>query len=56
MNRIGQGENLNLVGQVEDIYAFDCFRDLYIVLLDSMFYFTKKNKEKEIGLIKKILP
>ncbi len=55
MNRIGQDENLNLVGQVGDIYAFDCFTDFDIVLLDSMFHFTKKDKAKEIGLIKKIV-
>lgn len=55
MNQIGQVENLNLVGQVGDVYAFDCFEDFEIVLLDSMFHFTKKDKEKEIGLIKKIV-
>lgn len=55
MNQIGQVENLNLVGQVGDIYAFDCFNEFDIILLDSMFHFTKKDKEKEIGLIKKII-
>jgi 2-polyprenyl-3-methyl-5-hydroxy-6-metoxy-1,4-benzoquinol methylase len=55
MNQIGQDENLNLVGQVEDIYDFDRFHEFDIVLLDSMFHFTKKDKEKEIGLIKKII-
>ncbi len=55
MNQIGQDENLNLVGQVGDIYAFDRFNEFDIVLLDSMFHFTKKDKEKEIGLIKKIV-
>ena len=55
MSQIGQDENLNLVGQVGDIYAFDCFSDFDIVLLDSMFHFTKKNKAKEIGLIKEIV-
>src|SRR6056297_904440 len=52
MNKIGQKENLNLVGQVGDISAFDHFSDFEIVLIDSMFHFAKKDKEKEIGLIK----
>ena len=55
MNQIGQDENLNLVGQVGDIYAFDRFSEFDIILLDSMFHFAKKDKEKEIGLIKRII-
>lgn len=55
MNQIGQVENLNLVGQVDDIYAFDRFDEFDIILLDSMFHFAKKDKEKEIGLIKRII-
>jgi len=55
MNRIGQNENLDLVGKVEDIYAFDRFGEFDIVLLDSIFHFAKKDKVKEIGLIKKIV-
>ena len=55
MNQIGQDENLDLVGQVGDIYAFDRFSEFDIVLLDSMFHFAKKDKEKEIGLINKIV-
>lgn len=55
MNQIGKNENLNLVGQVGDIYAFNQFDEFDIVLLDSMFHFAKKDKEKEIELIKKIV-
>ena len=55
MNQIGKNENLDLVGQVGDIYAFDRFSEFDIVLMDSMFHFAKKDKEKEIGLIKKIV-
>lgn len=55
MNQIGQNENLNVTGQVDDIYAFDRFNDFDIVLLDSMFHFANKDKKKEIGLIKRIL-
>ena len=55
MNQIGQDEDLVLVGQVGDIYAFDRFNEFDIVLMDSMFHFVKKDREKEIGLIKKIV-
>ena len=55
MNKIGEIENLELNGQVGDIYSFDRFAEFDIVLLDSMFHFAKKDKEKEIGLIQKIV-
>ncbi|GAA0877162.1 hypothetical protein GCM10009119_01300 [Algoriphagus jejuensis] len=55
MNQIGQTENLSLIGQVGDIYAFDQFVEFDIILLDSMLHFTKKDKEKEVGLIKRIV-
>ena len=55
MNEIGKAENLNLIAQVADIYNFDQFDKFDIILLDSMFHFAKNDKEKEIGLIKKIV-
>ena len=55
MNQIAQIEGLDLVGQVEDIYAFDRFHKFDIVLLDSMFHFAKNDREKEIGLIQRII-
>ena len=55
MNQIGQEENLNLLGMVADIYAYNKFGEYDIILLDSMFHFAKKDKVKEIGLIKKIV-
>lgn len=55
MRQVAQNENLDLAGQVGDIYAFDRFSEFDIVLLDSMFHFAKKDKEKEIGLIRKIV-
>ena len=47
MNQIGQNENLDLVGQVDDIFSFDRFSDFDIVLMDSMFHFARKDKKKE---------
>jgi 2-polyprenyl-3-methyl-5-hydroxy-6-metoxy-1,4-benzoquinol methylase len=55
MNKIGQKEKLNLDGRVGDIFSFDRFSEFDIVLMDSMFHFAKKDKEKEIGLIQKII-
>ena len=55
MNEIGEIQNLTLEGQVGDIYSFDRFEEFDIVLLDSMFHFAKKDREKEIGLVKKIV-
>jgi 2-polyprenyl-3-methyl-5-hydroxy-6-metoxy-1,4-benzoquinol methylase len=55
MIEIGRAENLNLMGHVENIYDFDQFFEFDIILLDSMFHFNKKDKEKEIGFIKHII-
>jgi tellurite methyltransferase len=55
MNKIAKAENLNLDGKVADIFSFDNFNEFDIILLDSMFHFAKKDKEKETGLVKKII-
>ena len=47
-------EGLDITGLVGDIYTFDDYQDFEIVLLDSMFHFEKRDKEKETGLIDKI--
>lgn len=55
MNQIAKTKNLDLSGKIVDIYTFDQFQEFDFILLDSMFHFTKKDKEKEQGFIKKIL-
>lgn len=55
MNTTAKIESLDLEGQVKDVYSFDRFNEFDIVLLDSMFHFNKKDKEKEVGLIKRIV-
>ena len=55
MNQVAQTEKLNLSGQVGDIYAFDNFGEFDFVLLDSMFHFAKKDQEKEVRFIQRIL-
>lgn len=55
MNQVARAENLDLVGLTEDVYAFEEFAAFDIVLLDSMLHFTKQDREKEMGLIRKII-
>lgn len=55
MNRAGQAEQLNLVGLVADIYHYDRFAEFDIILLDSMLHFAKKERTKEIALLRRIL-
>lgn len=55
MNEIGRAEKLSLTGYVGDMYSFSDFHGFDIVLLDSMFHFTKRDRQKEIGLIQRIL-
>lgn len=52
---VAQLENLSVNGIVSDIYSFDGFGTFDIILLDSMFHFAKKDKVREIALIKKII-
>lgn len=54
MNQIAKKENLDLKGIVSDIYEFGEFYEFDIILLDSMFHFSKNEREKEIGLLEKI--
>jgi len=54
MNEKSLTMGLNVTGIVGDIYQFEDFQDFDIVLLDSMFHFTKKDKLKETTLLKKI--
>ena len=55
MNRVAKVEKLTLVGKVGDIYAFDHYAEFDFILLDSMFHFTKKNRDKEVGFLRSII-
>jgi 2-polyprenyl-3-methyl-5-hydroxy-6-metoxy-1,4-benzoquinol methylase len=55
MNTIAKAENLKLQGIVTDIYKLESYDEFDIILLDSMFHFTKKDKLKEGALIQKII-
>ena len=54
LNKIAKEKKLPLKGIVGDIYEYTDFTDFEFILLDSMFHFDKRNKEKEINLLKKI--
>lgn len=55
MERAARAEGLDVKGRIGDIYEFDDFAEYDFLLLDSMFHFTKKDKEKEMGLIKSMI-
>lgn len=55
MNQAGKAESLNLDGEVGDMYRFEEFDQYDFILLDSIFHFTKKEKEKEVRLVQKIV-
>jgi len=54
MNTIAKQENLNVVGEVRDIYDYPVTTEYDVVLLDSMLHFYKRDIEKETNLIKRI--
>ena len=47
-------DKLNITGIVENIYQFDKFNEFDIIILDSIFHFEKRDKEKETDFIIKI--
>lgn len=55
MSQVAKTENLPLVGRVANMYEFDDFADFDVILLDSMFHFTKNDVQKETDFIKKII-
>lgn len=55
MNRIAKTEDLTLNGKVADIFKFENFAEYDFILLDSMFHFSKNDRQKETDFIKRIL-
>lgn len=55
LNKIAEKENLPLIGIVEDIYSYSNFDEFDFILLDSMFHFGKKEREKEINFLNRLL-
>lgn len=55
LNRIAQQEKLSLTGLVADIFEYKDFAGFGFVLLDSIFHFGKKEKEREVDLLNTII-
>lgn len=55
LNEIAKKEKLPLKGIVRDIYEYSNYSEFDFVLLDSMFHFGKRDKEREITLVKRII-
>jgi 2-polyprenyl-3-methyl-5-hydroxy-6-metoxy-1,4-benzoquinol methylase len=55
MNQIAKDENLDLVGEVNDIYSYPISSEYDYVLLDSMLHFYKRDVEKETNFIIRIV-
>ena len=55
LNKIAEKENLPLTGIVGDIYIYSDFDKFEFILLDSMFHFGKKEREKEIDFLNRII-
>lgn len=55
LNQVAQKEGLPLEGRVEDIYEYIGYGAFDFILLDSMFHFGIKEKEKEVGLLRRII-
>lgn len=55
LKEIAKKEHLPLIGIVGDIYEYTNFGDFDFVLLDSIFHFGKRGKEKETQLLKGII-
>lgn len=55
LNKVAKEKSLSLVGKTEDIYEFAHFDEFDFILLDSMFHFGKKERDKETEFLKKII-
>ena len=55
LNNIARKEGLTLKGYTEDIYNFSNFDEFEFILLDSMFHFGKKEREKETELLNRLI-
>lgn len=55
LNKIAKERKLSIHGIVGDIYEYSNFDEFDFILLDSMFHFNKRDKEKEIQLLRRIM-
>jgi SAM-dependent methyltransferase len=55
LNRIAKSENLPLIGIVADIYSYSKFDEFDFILLDSMFHFGKRKRNKETDFLIRVI-
>ncbi|MFK7773229.1 MAG: class I SAM-dependent methyltransferase [Saprospiraceae bacterium] len=55
LNKIAEKENLSIKGFVDDIYSYSDFDKFEFILLDSMFHFGKKEREKEVSFLNRLI-
>ena len=55
LNAMAEKDNLPLKGIVADIYSYSNFDEFEHILLDSMFHFGKKEREKETNFLNRLI-
>ena len=55
LNKVAKKENLPLKGFVEDIYSYSNFDKFEFLLIDSMFHFGKREREKEVNFLNRLI-
>lgn len=55
MEKVATKESLSLRGEVADIFLFNDLESYSFILLDSMFHFAKRDKQKEVNFIARIV-
>ncbi|MBM7614491.1 class I SAM-dependent methyltransferase [Alkaliphilus hydrothermalis] len=54
MNQIANDDNLDVIGEVGDVYTYPVSTEYDLILLDSMLHFYKGDLEEETNFIKRI--
>ncbi len=55
MKKEAQAKNVEITGVVADMYEWHAFSDYDYIVLDNMFHFLKRDREKETVFIKNML-
>lgn len=55
MLHLAVNEHLPVKGIVTDLYSYNDFTGFDVVLLDSMFHFSKRYKEREVAFIERMI-
>ena len=55
LNVVAKNEGLNVTGMVGNMFNLDGLNEFDFFILDSMFHFTTKDREKEVKFLKSLL-